>query len=73
MKFVQLHYFLSQNIGGIKRYCVSPCPKVGGHVLPFNSVSAWLYSLVYIGQQTIQYRLLRMEGSRLVGSVLAGT
>jgi len=30
MKFAQLRYFLSQNVGGDKRYYVPPCPKVGG-------------------------------------------
>jgi len=30
MKFAQLHYFSSQNVGGNKRYYVPPCPKVGG-------------------------------------------
>jgi len=29
MKFAPLHYFLSQNVGGDKRYSVPPCPKVG--------------------------------------------
>jgi len=41
MKFAQLHYFLSQNVGGVKRYYVPPCPKSWrGHVPPINSVSA---------------------------------
>jgi len=41
MKFAQLHYFLSQNVGEDKRYYVSPCPKVGGTCPsppPINSV-----------------------------------
>ena len=29
MKFVQMHYFLSQNVGGDKRYSVSPVQKLG--------------------------------------------
>jgi len=33
MKFVQLHYFLSQNVGD-KRYCVSTFPKVGVTPVP---------------------------------------
>jgi len=40
-KFAQLHYFSSQNVGGDKRYYVSPVQKLGGHfppVLPLNSV-----------------------------------
>jgi len=34
MTFAQLHYFLSQNIGGDKRYYVPPCSKVGGDMSP---------------------------------------
>jgi len=39
MKFAQLHYFLSQNVGGQKILC-PPCPKVvGGMPLaPINLV-----------------------------------
>jgi len=33
MKFARLHYFLSQTVGGDKRYYAHPCPKVG-HVPP---------------------------------------
>jgi len=44
MKFAQLHYFLSQNIGG-KNILSPPCPKVGRDmppVPPLNSVTASL-------------------------------
>jgi len=34
MKFEQLHYFLSQNVGGDKIYYVPPCPKVEGTCPP---------------------------------------
>ena len=34
MNFTQLHYFLSQNVGGHKGYYVSPCAKVGGTCPP---------------------------------------
>ena len=34
MKFAQIHYFLSQNVVGDKRYYVPPVQKLGGHVLP---------------------------------------
>jgi len=43
MKFAQLHYFLSQNVGGDKRYYVPPVQKLGEHVPPvppINSVPA---------------------------------
>jgi len=41
MKFAQLHYFLSQNIGGDKRYYVPPCPKVEG-TCPPHKLGPWL-------------------------------
>jgi len=45
MKFAQIHYFLSQNVGGDKRYYVPPCPKVGEDMSlpspPINSVPGW--------------------------------
>ena len=34
MRFAQIHYFLSQNVGGDKRYHVPPCPNVGGTCPP---------------------------------------
>ena len=42
MKFAQLHYFLSQNVGGGKRYYVPPVQKLGAHVPrpPINLVPA---------------------------------
>jgi len=41
VKFAQIYYFLSQNVGEDKRYYVPPCPKVcGGHVPLVNSVPA---------------------------------
>jgi len=40
MKFAQLHYFLSQNIGGTKDIMSPSVQKLGGHVSrsPINSV-----------------------------------
>jgi len=41
MKFAQIHYFLSQNVGGDKKYYVPPVQKLGGtcpSCLPINSV-----------------------------------
>ena len=44
MKFAQIQYFLSQNVGGDKRCYVPPLSKsCGGHVPPINSVPARLY------------------------------
>jgi len=34
MKFAQLHSFLSQNIGGDKRYYVPPVQMLGRNVSP---------------------------------------
>jgi len=39
VKFAQLHYFLSQNVGGPKDI-VPHCPKVGGHVLPVPPINS---------------------------------
>jgi len=50
MKFAQLPYFLSQNVGGDKRY-YAPCPKVGRTcppVPPLNSVPGLLYTVLAI-------------------------
>jgi len=38
MKFLQLHYFLSQNIGGAKDIVCPPVQKLGGHVTPLKPV-----------------------------------
>jgi len=51
IKLAQLYYFLSQNVGGVKRYYVPPCPKVGGTCPtrpPINSVPAWRYTKLRI-------------------------
>ena len=40
MIFVQLHYFLSQNIGGQKILCPSPFQKLGRTCPPLNSIPA---------------------------------
>jgi len=39
-KFAQLHYSLSQNIGGDKKYNVPLVQKLGGTCPPLNSVPA---------------------------------
>jgi len=44
IKFAQIHYFLSQNVGGNKMYYLPPCPKVGGYMFsytPINLVPAY--------------------------------
>jgi len=41
MKFVQLHYFLSQNVGMDKRYYVPPAQKLGG-TCPPHKLGPWL-------------------------------
>jgi len=45
MKVAQLHYFLSQNVGGGKKYYVPPLQSWGGHVTPptLNSVPDYTY------------------------------
>jgi len=44
MKFAQLHYFLSQNVEGDKRYYVPPVQKLGGHVSPSpHKLGPWWY------------------------------
>jgi len=40
MKYARLHYFLSQNVGGDKRFYVPPVQKLGGTCPPINSVPA---------------------------------
>jgi len=49
MKFAQLHYFLSQNVGGGKRHYVPPCPNVGGHVPPSSlKLGPWFSGKVLV-------------------------
>jgi len=43
MKFAQIHYFLSQNVGGDKRY----------YVPPINSVPGYWYGLVWISSENL--------------------
>jgi len=49
MKFAQLHYFLSQNVGGDKRYYVPPFPKVVGDIeLHLNIVYLQIFILLSV-------------------------
>jgi len=43
MKFAQLQYLSSQNVGGDKRYYVPPVQKLGGHVP--HKLGPWLHAL----------------------------
>jgi len=48
MKFAQLHYFLSQNVGGDKRYYVPPVQKLGGRVSPApHKLGPWWWLNLY--------------------------
>jgi len=44
VKFAQLYYFLSHNVGREKRYYVPPCPKVGETCLPCPPLNSFLVS-----------------------------
>jgi len=48
MKFAQLHYFLSQNIGGAKRYDVPPVQKLEGTCPPITTVPGYRYNCIII-------------------------
>jgi len=57
MKFAQIQYFLSQNVGRYKKYYVPPIMSKswGGHVLLSSPYTRFLRTNTYFKSQSLQF------------------